>query len=96
MDTSKKKIEVQARVRIIGQIKRQELTRPESFKATVEIERSAIYQAGLAHQLIETATRDAFVKQFRQRMRTDAATRRQVGGTRWEAEVTELKYRDAV
>lgn len=96
MDRTKKKIEVQARVRVIGKLKRQELTRPENFNTVVEIERSAIYAPGAQQTLVETATRKAFVDHFLKRMRHDADAKRRVGGTRWEVDVLELRYKDAV
>lgn len=96
MDTSKKKIEVKARVRVIGTIKGQELTRPENFDTIVLIDRWAVHQPAVAQTQVETATREAFVQEFRRRMRTDAATRRGVGGTRWSVDIIHFNYKDAV
>lgn len=96
MDTTKKKIEVNARVRVIGAIKRQELTRAENFTTTVLIDRWAVHQPTVAQTQVETATREAFVNEFRRRMRTDAATRRFVGGTRWDVDIIHISYKDAI
>jgi len=96
MDKTKKKIEVQARVRVIGKIKLQELIRPETFNTVVEVDRSTIHMPGLHQAAVHTATREAFEQQFIRRMRTDADTKRKVGGTKWMVEVVELRYKDAI
>lgn len=96
MDTSKKKIEVKARVRVIGTIKGQQLTPPENFETIVEIDRWAVHQPTAAQAQVEAATRIAFVNEFKRRMRHDVATRRYVGGTRWSVDLIHINYKDAV
>lgn len=96
MDTTKKRIEVKARVRVIGSIKGQELTRPENFDTIVLIDRWAVHQPAVAQAQVETATREAFVREFRRRMKTDPVTRRHVGGTRWSVDLIHFNYKDAI
>lgn len=96
METTKKKIQVQARVRIVSTVKGQELTRPENFNPIVEIDRSSIFHAQVAQAEVETATRYAFVSEFRTRMRNDPALRHKIGGIRWSVDLIHYNYKDAI
>jgi hypothetical protein len=96
MDTTKKKIAVTARVRIIAKIKRNELIRAEDFSTVVEMDRWLIHEPGKQLAEIKRLTQGAFEQVFRQRMRTDSYLRNRIGGIRWEVDVVTYKYKDAI
>jgi hypothetical protein len=96
MDTTKKKIAVDARVRIIATVKGHELTRAENFSTVIEIDRWLINNAAAQNATVDTLTRQAFVNTFRERMRKDSLLRRSIGGTRWSVDLIHYNYRDAI
>lgn len=96
MDTTKKKIEVQAHVRVVGKIKGQELTRPENFKTIVEVDRASIFAPALHQANIFRATVQSFEDHFRARMRADPSEKHRIGGIRWIVDIIHISYKDAV
>ncbi|BDD79728.1 hypothetical protein [Burkholderia phage FLC9] len=96
MDTTKKKIAVSARVRIIARIKRNELIRAEDFNTIVEMDRWLIHEPGKQLVEIKRLTVEAFEQVFRQRMRTDSYLKHRIGGIRWDVDVITYKYKDAI
>jgi methionine aminopeptidase len=96
MDTTKKKIAVSARVRIIAKIKRNELIRAEDFTTIVAMDRWLIHEPGKQLAEIGRLTQEAFEQVFRQRLRTDSYLKHRIGGIRWEVDVIHYSYKDAI
>ena len=96
MDTTKKKIAVDARVRIVATVKGHELSRAENYSTIIEIDRWLIHQPAAQNAMVDTLTRQAFVKTFLERIRHDAVLRRHIGGTRWSVDLIHYNYRDAI
>jgi hypothetical protein len=96
MDTTKKKIAVSARVRIIAKIKRHELIRAEDFNTIVAMDRWLIHDPGKQLPEIKRLTQEAFSQEFRKRMRTDSFLRNRIGGIQWEVDVVSYRYKDAI